>query len=191
VDNEKLKLLVAEGEGLTVEFKERYTSRIDRDIVAFANTKGGYILLGVADNGKITGQKLNNKMKSEIHSLARNCEPVIIISRIMQLGEVAVIEIPAGDEKPYSCGSGYFRRLDAVTQKMSQKEVRILFRETDTISFEALVCRNLNIKDVSLAKVKAFFNETGTSLKVNKTNLPWFFQVWALRIKTRSITLVL
>jgi ATP-dependent DNA helicase RecG len=77
LDNERLKLLIAEGEGLTVEFKEQYTAKIDRDIVAFANTKGGYILLGVADNGKITGQKLNNKIKSEIHSLARNCEPSI------------------------------------------------------------------------------------------------------------------
>ena len=175
MDTKRLKLLIAEGEGLTVEFKEQYTAKIDRDIVAFANTKGGYILLGVADNGKLTGQKLNNKMKSEVHNLARNCEPAINISRVMQLGEVAVIEIPAGDEKPYSCSSGYFRRLDAVTQKMTQKEVRILFRETDTVAFESLVCRNLNIKDVSLAKVKAFFNETGTSLKVSKTNLPLFF----------------
>ena len=175
MDSEKLKLLIAEGEGLTVEFKERYTAKIDRDIVGFANTKGGYILLGVADDGKIVGQKLNNRTKSEIHDLARNCEPPIIISRIIQIGEVAVIEIPAGDEKPYSCSSGYFRRLDAVTQKMNQKEVRTLFRQTDTISFEALVCRDLSIKDVSLAKVKAFFSETGTSLKVSKANLPLVF----------------
>ena len=175
LDNKKLKLLISEGEGLTVEFKEQYTAKIDRDIVAFANTKGGYILLGVKDDGKITGQKLNNKMKSEIHNLARNCEPAINIGRIMQLGEVAVIAIPAGDEKPYSCSSGYFRRLDAVTQKMTQKEVRILFRETDTVAFESLVCRDLNIKDVSLAKVKAFFEETGASLKVSKANLPLIF----------------
>ena len=49
---EKLKLLIAEGEGLTVEFEEKYTSKIDRDIVAFANARGGYIILGVNDEGK-------------------------------------------------------------------------------------------------------------------------------------------
>lgn len=32
MDNEKLKLLAAEGEGLTVEFKEQYTSKIDSGI---------------------------------------------------------------------------------------------------------------------------------------------------------------
>jgi predicted HTH transcriptional regulator len=38
---EDLKLIIAEGEGLSVEFKEKYTPKIDRDLVAFANTKGG------------------------------------------------------------------------------------------------------------------------------------------------------
>ena len=33
---EKLRLLIAEGEGLTVEFKEKYTSKIDQDIIADA-----------------------------------------------------------------------------------------------------------------------------------------------------------
>ena len=37
-NSEKLEMLVREGEGLTVEFKEHFTSRIDEDIVAFANT---------------------------------------------------------------------------------------------------------------------------------------------------------
>jgi len=38
---DQVNLLVQEGEGLTVEFKERYTPHIDQDIVAFANAKGG------------------------------------------------------------------------------------------------------------------------------------------------------
>ena len=42
-----LNLIVKEGEGLTTEFKEHFTPRIDQDIVAFANSKGGKILLGV------------------------------------------------------------------------------------------------------------------------------------------------
>ena len=120
---EKLKLLIAEGEGLTVEFKEKYTPRIDRDIVAFSNTKGGYILLGVDDAGNIQGEKLTNRMKAEITDLARKCEPPIAVKKMFQVGKVAVIEIEEGLEKPYSSSDGYFRRLDAVTQKMTQKEI--------------------------------------------------------------------
>jgi ATP-dependent DNA helicase RecG len=59
---EELKLIIKEGEGLTVEFKEKYTPKIERDIVALANSKGGLILLGVDDSGKIKGEKLTNRM---------------------------------------------------------------------------------------------------------------------------------
>lgn len=50
---QNLMLLVAEGEGLSVEFKQKYSSKIVQDIVAFANSKGGRILLGVADDAKL------------------------------------------------------------------------------------------------------------------------------------------
>ena len=35
---DKVKIAIREGEGLTVEFKEKYTSRIDEDMVAFAQS---------------------------------------------------------------------------------------------------------------------------------------------------------
>jgi len=171
---EELKLLIKEGEGLLVEFKERYSSRIDRDIVAFSNTKGGVIMLGVSDDGKVVGQKLSNKLKAEINDLARKCEPPVTVKRISQVGKVVVIEIEEGDEKPYSCSEGYFRRLDATTQKMEQREVRTLFRETDTVSFEDLSCKELRLGDISIKKVKSFLREANTSFKVNKASLPPF-----------------
>ncbi|MBI3308689.1 MAG: ATP-binding protein [Candidatus Melainabacteria bacterium] len=117
-----LNLLIKEGEGLTTEFKEHFTSRIDQDIVAFANSKGGKILLGVSDDGSISGEKLANHLRSQIISLGRNCDPSISLS-IKQVGTIVLVEVPEGDEKPYSCSSGYFKRLDAVTQKMSKKEL--------------------------------------------------------------------
>lgn len=50
---EDLRLFIKEGEGLTVEFKEKYSSKIDKDIVALANAKGGFIIFGVTDDGSI------------------------------------------------------------------------------------------------------------------------------------------
>ncbi len=46
---ETLNLLIKDGEGIRVKFKEKYSSKIARDIVAFSHTKGGYILLGVTE----------------------------------------------------------------------------------------------------------------------------------------------
>ena len=156
---DKINILIKEGEGLTVEYKERYTPRIDRDMVAFANSKGGLLLLGVDDAGRVVGEKLTNKMKAEINAIARNCDPSIYLKNIRQAGKIVVIEVAEGDEKPYASSSGYFRRLDAVTQKMTQREVRTIFRETNDISFEDATCRDLGINDISLNKVKSFYGK--------------------------------
>ena len=174
MNNEQLKLLIAEGEGLTVEFKEKYTSKIDRDIVALANSRGGFILLGVSDDGSITGEKLTNQLKAELSSLARNCDPHISITKITQIGDVVAIEVSEGLEKPYSCSSGYFRRLDGMTQKMTQKEVRLIFRAAADLSFESLPCKGFSFEAVQLGKVRAFLKEAGASLKVTGANLPAF-----------------
>jgi len=166
------KFLIAEGEGLTVEFKEKYTSKIDKDIVALANSKGGFILLGVNDSGEVTGEKLSNQMKAEIQTLARNCEPSLTIPKILQVGEVAVIEVPEGEEKPYSCSSGYYRRLDAMTQKMTQKEVKQLFKHADAVSYEERICRGVTWEDISKQKIKTFFKEAGmTAGKINPKDI--------------------
>ncbi len=169
---DQLKLLIAEGEGLKVEFKEKYTPKIDRDITAMANARGGFIILGINDEGKIIGEKLTNQMKAEILSIARNCDPNIDITNISQFDNAVVIEVAEGSIKPYSCASGYFRRLDAVTQKMTQQEVRHLFRQSADLVFEDLPCRNLSVEDISLQKVRAFLKEANTAYKPSKANLP-------------------
>ncbi|MBN1687983.1 MAG: putative DNA binding domain-containing protein [Candidatus Omnitrophica bacterium] len=171
---DELKLLIAEGEGLTVEFKEKYTTRIDRDMVALANAKGGFIVLGVDDNGKIIGERLTNQMKADILSLARNCDPHINIPKISRVDGVVVIKVLEGDEKPYSCSSGYFRRLDAVTQKMVQKEVRGMFRETSDKLYEDLPSKECSLSGISIKKVRAFLEEAKTKFKVGRQNLGAF-----------------
>jgi len=42
-------------ESEAVELKEIYTPDLKKEIIAFANTNGGTIYIGVQDNGKIVG----------------------------------------------------------------------------------------------------------------------------------------
>ena len=55
----QLKLLVAAGEGATLEFKRKaaFPEKIVREMIAFANTKGGVLLIGVGDDGSLPGLK--------------------------------------------------------------------------------------------------------------------------------------
>lgn len=75
----QVNLMIREGEGLAIEFKEHYTSRIDEDIVAFSNAKGGIVILGVRDDGRIVGGPLTNELKAKINSLTRNCKRRLLL----------------------------------------------------------------------------------------------------------------
>jgi ATP-dependent DNA helicase RecG len=163
MDPKSVGLLIREGEGLTVEFKEKYSSRIDEDLVAFANARGGAILLGVRDDKTVMAEKLTNDLKARINSLALHCKPSIAVN-LAQVGEVVVIEVAEGTEKPYACGSGYFRRLNGTTQKMSHEEIRLMFRENDPMPFEERTVKGFSFKDLSKAKVMAFAKEADVAI---------------------------
>jgi ATP-dependent DNA helicase RecG len=68
--------LISQGETLTVEFKSDLKSLPDRDllaaVVSLANTDGGELLLGVEDDGQITGLHANHLNVSGIPSLVAN-----------------------------------------------------------------------------------------------------------------------
>lgn len=170
---EEVKLLIKEGEGLTLEFKERYTSRMDEDIVAFANARGGTLLLGVRDDGTIVGERLTNELKARINSLTRNCKPTIA-AELSQVGKVVVIIVPEGAEKPYACGAGYYRRLDATTQKMSHEELRVMFAENEPLPFEEKTVRGFSFDKISKRKVLAFAKEAG--IRIGSAAVPQFLR---------------
>lgn len=56
---QEVRLLVAKGEGQRIEFKKKATfpEKIVRELIAFANTSGGNLLIGVDDDGTISGQR--------------------------------------------------------------------------------------------------------------------------------------
>ena len=66
-----LGILIRQGEGTTLEFKEGLSSSFVRDLVALANTIGGRILLGVRDDGTVSGVKDSNVLRAGIQYIAR------------------------------------------------------------------------------------------------------------------------
>jgi ATP-dependent DNA helicase RecG len=74
-----LDILLQEGEGVMLEYKEALSSSFARELVAFANTAGGRILLGVRDDGTVKGIADTNELRARIQDIARNCDPPIKI----------------------------------------------------------------------------------------------------------------
>ena len=166
-----LLLLIKEGEGLTVEFKEKYTPKIVQDIVAFANSKGGKIFLGVTDDGKIKGEELTGQLKAEIFGIGRNCDPKIEVG-IKQVEDVVVVTVDEGGDKPYSCSSTYYKRFDAVTQKLNRNETKAIFDSNTTFYYDEKTNPKAKLDDLSLKKVRAFYKAAGIKYKVTQETLP-------------------
>lgn len=75
-----IKQLILEGEGVSLDFKKTITSceKIAKTLVAFANNKGGRLLIGVTDNGEIKGVKAEEEEKYMLTKAAHIfCKPAL------------------------------------------------------------------------------------------------------------------
>ena len=102
-----IRKLILEGEGTTLDFKKTITSfeKIAKTIVAYANNKGGRLLIGVADDGRIAGVKSEEEEKYMINKAAGfYCKPAVepVFEEVYVDGKtVVVVKIPESDVKPH------------------------------------------------------------------------------------------
>ncbi|WP_316737183.1 helix-turn-helix domain-containing protein [Pedobacter aquatilis] len=102
-----IKSLILQGEGVTLDFKKTITNtgKIAKSLVAFANNKGGKLLIGVADDGTIKGVKSEEEEKYMILTAAHQfCKPAIepnFEEIYVDDKLVLVANIPQSDTKPH------------------------------------------------------------------------------------------
>ncbi len=141
-DLQTLRKLIRQGEGLHLEFKLKTThpEKIVREIVAFANTDGGLLLIGVSDDKQILGAKFPDEDEYVIQkAIDEYCSPPIdyTIERIpiaeeserevllfhIEKSKQAPHQIIKGDDK----GKVYVRVADRSIQ--ASKEMRTILKE--------------------------------------------------------------
>lgn len=99
--------LIEDGESETVEFKRKFStsSKIAKEMIAFANTKGGHILFGVDDDKSIVGVESEKSELDLIDTAAKfYCEPEIEYkTKIIpfKTKDVVIIYVPESKTKPH------------------------------------------------------------------------------------------
>jgi predicted HTH transcriptional regulator len=101
-----IQKLIDEGEHQQLDFKFEITDsrRIARTLVAFANTDGGRLLIGVKDNGAIAGVRSDEEFYMVEGAAKMYCKPPVPFqTREWEVNTRTVLEIivPKSPEKPH------------------------------------------------------------------------------------------
>lgn len=114
-------------EGELLEYKRMVDGRsLSKEIVAFANTRGGKIIIGVDDDGTVTG--VHQMTVDDLSNMARdNCDPPLAPKIDMKDHDgkkVITVTVDPGQDTPYRTQSGkYYVRVGATSRLASLQEI--------------------------------------------------------------------
>lgn len=123
ISRKKIIEMIEGGESLNVEYKQRFSTheKIAKEMIAFANTRGGYLFIGIDDNRKIYGiasEKSDNDLIKEVAD--KYCEPKVEINLEcinIDKKDILIVEIPESHYKPHRL-QDYKNMLDLNTAEV-------------------------------------------------------------------------
>lgn len=131
------------------ELKIELIDNVKKEIIAFLNTDGGVIYVGVEDDGTVVGisnrqerdsleLKLSNWIQDAIYPI-----PSSLVNYYFNKDNVFVIEVSKGDDKPYYLKekgpkpSGVFKRVGSSVRKANDSEILLMIMESKDYRFES------------------------------------------------------
>ena len=146
-------------ESKTVEFKKTFNQEAIESLVAFANTDGGSVYVGVRDDGKVLGVQLANESETTwINEIKSKTAPAIVpeADRLVVGGKSVVrLYIAPLPVKPTSVQGHYYIRKGKSNHLMSISELSDMYLRSMSSSWDAMPSEH-SPEDISLEKVAAF-----------------------------------
>ncbi len=157
-----LKSIIPKGENQYIEFKSENikATELASEIVAFANSEGGEIWLGVEDDGAISG--LSRSYEEDVMNICRtSCIPSIIsVYESITFDDklIARLIIPKGKDKPYYTKEyKYFVRVGSTKRIASREELMRLFQAGGAIQYDGVEIDKGRLIDLNIYQVGDYF----------------------------------
>lgn len=164
-------------ENATVEFKREHTDEIKKTIIAFANTSGGTLYIGINDDGTAMGVedvdatvlKLTNTIRDSIKPdllMFVHIEPILmdekwIVKVIVQQGTSCPYYLSGKGIRP----EGVYIRHGASSVPATESRIIKMIKETDGEKYESV--RSLR-QELSFEEVATFFKNRGIAFNENQ-----------------------
>lgn len=163
--------LILKGENQTCEFKANFNADTIETLVAFANSKGGNVLIGISDKGKIVGTKTNNEsVQNWINEIKSKTTPQLIAEAdtvVIDNKTIVLLFMPEYPIKPVAVRGKYFKRVGNSNHLMTISEVVNLHLSAFNTSWDFYLNNRFTIEDISLDKVQNAidkFNKRGRNI---------------------------
>jgi ATP-dependent DNA helicase RecG len=156
--------LIKQGESGSLEFKEEPVrpESLAREMVAFANTFGGIILIGVADDGVITGISKVAEIEQRVINTARhNVTPALcptVESVVLEGKSICVVTVGKGTAKPYQTQDGKFLlRVGSTNRQATQEELSRLFQAAGLVHFDISPVEGTGFDDLDPVRLQDYW----------------------------------
>jgi len=176
----ELTKLITKGESETLEFKPSLSQRdkICKALSGFSNTKGGTILVGISDNGRVIGIDIGRKTLEDLAGYVKeNTDPSIFPSiKQVEINKKKIIAITVEEskEKPVFFKDKAYKRVGKSTHRILSSELRRLARESGTkVYWDEQACKEATLEDIDEEKVRWFLEKTRGERRLNvESNIP-------------------
>ena len=168
MDELELQETLAKGEDTYTQFKENVfnADQLAQEMIAFANSLGGTIIIGVTDKGEIKGladEDLRRLNQMIANTSSENVKPPVFPKTEIitsEDGKVLLVHIPYGANKPYCTNKGvYYTKSGSDKRKVSQDELRRLFQESGKLYAEEMIFKNAACREIDLELFKEFYEK--------------------------------
>ena len=167
-----LKQRITHGENTTTEFKENFDQEVIETAVAFANTNGGIILIGVSDNGEIRGITIGKEtLRNWSNRIAQATEPRVTPEMQpvdIEEKSVLLIRIAESSLRPVSVKGVCYKRVGNSNRVMSPQEIAQMHLNATGQSWDQLFVTRAGIDDIDEKKVEWYLTRRETIRNVAK-----------------------
>ncbi|MCD6295912.1 MAG: putative DNA binding domain-containing protein [Deltaproteobacteria bacterium] len=164
MDQSETVKLIKKGESKTVEFKETFDNKTIETAVAFANTRGGHIFIGVSDQGTKKGVQVGKEtLIGWANQISQGTQPRIIPeveSSKIEDKIIAVIQIKEFPIKPVSTKGRCYRRVGNSNRLMTPYDIAEMHLHSTGTSWDKTPAPDTTMSDIDPEKIERYIRRS-------------------------------
>jgi ATP-dependent DNA helicase RecG len=179
-------------ESETIEFKKSFQTEVIETLVAFANSKGGSVYIGVQDDGTLSGIELSSETVVHwINEVKNKTSPSLIPegeTHEINGKTIVILKLQEYPIKPVAFRGKDYKRVKNSNHLLSTTEVVNMHLQTFNTSWDYHLSHQFGLEDISFDKVQQVIDTINGELKLNITDDPLTFLLKHDLVRDGAIT---